>query len=60
MKVYLVTASACPMVGIETLKLLLVPAAQEAAFLQQYAGRILAVGENVAEALGKAGLAFKK
>jgi len=48
MKVYLVATSASRMVGIEKCRLIIVPAAREAAFLHQYAGRILIAGCSIA------------
>jgi hypothetical protein len=48
MKVYLVSTSASVMVGIEQCRLIIVPAAREAAFLHQYAGRILIAGCSIA------------
>ena len=48
MKVYLVSTSAAVMVGIEQCRLIIVPAAKEAAFLGQYAGRILIAGCSIA------------
>jgi len=48
MQSYLVSSVALPMVGIESCRILIVSAAQEAAFLQQYAGRIVQAGCQVA------------
>ena len=44
MKVYLVSTVTCAMAGIESCRIFIVPQAQEAAFLQQYAGCILQTG----------------
>jgi hypothetical protein len=48
MQCYLVSSVALPMVGIESCRLLIVPAALEAAFRRQYAGRIVQAGCQVA------------
>jgi hypothetical protein len=48
MKVYLVATSASVLVGIEKCRLIIVPAAQQAAFSKQYAGRILIAGCSIA------------
>jgi hypothetical protein len=57
MQVYIVTESSCAMVGIEQLKIVQVPSQQQAAFLKQYAGRILVAGSSVPEVLAKFSLA---
>jgi len=44
MQVYLVSTVTYSLVGIESCRIIIVPPAQEAAFLQQYAGRILQAG----------------
>jgi hypothetical protein len=53
MQVYIVTKSSCCMVGIESLKIIQVLPAQEAAFHRKYAGCILAAGSSVQEVLSK-------
>ena len=58
MKVYIVTENPCVMVGSEDLKIMKVPPEQEAAFLEEYAGRILAVGSSIQDALIKFSLAL--
>jgi hypothetical protein len=48
MQFYLVSRVASPMVGIESCRIVIVPPALEAVFLQQYAGRIVQAGCRLA------------
>ena len=48
MKVYLVSSCSLAMVGIEKCQAIIVYPAQEAAFIREYAGRILFSGCNLA------------
>jgi hypothetical protein len=52
-KVYIVTKSHCPMVGSEELKLVNVRTELEAAFQEEYKGRILVCADSVQEAFIK-------
>ena len=56
MKVYLVTESPCALVGSESLKIMKVPPQLEAAFLKEYAGRIITAGSSIQEVITKFGL----
>jgi hypothetical protein len=53
MHVYIITESSCAMVGIEKVKIVQVSFQQQAAFLKQYAGRILVAGSSVPEVVAK-------
>jgi hypothetical protein len=53
MKVYLVTESHCVLVGSEELKIMKVPPELEAAFQEEYAGRIIAAGSSIQEVITK-------
>lgn len=53
MKVYIITKSSCAMVGGEALEIVKVPSEMEAAFLKEYAGRILVAGSSVQEVVIK-------
>ena len=48
MQFYLVSTVTYSLVGIESCRIVIFPPAQEAAFLQQYAGRILQSGCQLA------------
>ena len=51
MKVYIVTENPCALVGCEDLKLMQVQPEMEAAFLKEYAGRIIASGSSIQNVL---------
>ena len=51
MKSYIVSNSPCVLVGGEDLKIMQVRPELEEAFLQEYAGRIIAEGNSIQEAL---------
>lgn len=53
MKVYIVTESHCTMVGSEELKIIKVRPELEAAFLEEYASRIIISGSSVQDVLIK-------
>jgi hypothetical protein len=52
-KVYIVTENPCVLVGAEDMKIMQVRPDQEAAFMKEYAGRIIATGSSIQEVLIK-------
>jgi hypothetical protein len=51
MKVYIVTENPCTLVGSEDLKIMKVQSELEAAFLKEYAGRIIVTGRSIQDVL---------
>jgi hypothetical protein len=59
MQVYLISTKSGCMVGIETLRIVTVPASKEAAFKKQYANQIFASGKYVKPLAASLGLPYK-
>ena len=55
MKIYIVTENPCTLVGVEDLKIMQVRPELEAAFLKEYAGRIIVSGSSIQDVIIKFG-----